>query len=80
MADQLDFGVNWVKGFQLEDMDTFNFFLFNMDHVLTCRCSSALPFYAVNLVPLAFFLLRIISSHDLKKLKDQHSVIKKLKK
>jgi hypothetical protein len=44
-----------------------------MDHILTCCCSSALPFCAVNLVPLAFYLLRIISSHDLKKLKDQHS-------
>ena len=39
---------------------------FNMDYILSFRCSPALPCYAVNLVHLTFLLLRIISSHDLK--------------
>ena len=37
MADQLDFGVNWVKEFSVRRdsvfMDTFFIFLFNMDYV-----------------------------------------------
>jgi len=61
-------------------MDTFFIFLFNMDYILSCRCSPALPCYTVDLVPLTFLLLRIIFSYDLKKLKDQHSVIKRKNK
>jgi hypothetical protein len=45
----------------------FKFCLFNMDYILSCRCSAPLSCYAVDLVPLTFLILRIISSHDLKK-------------
>jgi len=44
-------------GFQLEGYGIrvhghiLFFFKFNMDHVLTCRCSADLPFYTVDLVP-----------------------------
>ena len=59
MTDQLDFGVNWVKGFSVRrasvSMDTnFKFVLFNLDYILSCRCSATLPCYAVDLVPLTF--------------------------
>jgi len=30
------------------------FFLVNMDYILSCRCSPALPCYTVDLVPLTF--------------------------
>ena len=73
MADQLDFGVNWVKDFSVRRasvfMNTFLNLLFNMDYILSCRCSPALPCYAVDLVHLTFLLLRILSSHDFKKIK-----------
>ena len=84
MADQLDFGVNWVKDFSVRRasvfMDTFFFFLFNMDYILFCRCSPALPCSAVDLVLLTFLLLRIISSQDLKKFKRLTFGYKKRKK
>jgi hypothetical protein len=45
MADQLDFGVNWVKDLSVRRasvfMDTFFiYFLFNMDYILSCSCSA----------------------------------------
>ena len=47
--------IDGSRVFQLEGygirVHILNLFKFNMDHVLTCRCSSDLPFYAVDLVP-----------------------------
>jgi hypothetical protein len=46
----------------------------------SCRCSTALPCHAADLVPLTFLLLRIISSYDLKKFKGSTFGYKKKKK
>ena len=58
----------------------FKFCLFNMDYILSCRCSAPLSCYAVDLVPLTFLILRIISSQDLKKFKRLTFGYKKRKK
>jgi hypothetical protein len=76
-----DFGVNWVNDFSVRResvfMDTSLIILFNMDYFPSCRCSTALPCHAVDLIPLTFLLLRMTSSHDIKQIKRSTFVIKR---